>query len=225
MAPPVGPTGLPTMCTGEHDARSTAQPTARVGASWGGFDTTLKFSGAADPVGDGSMRQHALVATGEVRISPRTVLLGSLGSALGGRFDFGGLRHDVRPGPLVGVAVGHRLVEAKGARPFVLATASLGASFLQTELQTETASSRTAFTATDARVGAVVGYTFGPVSPYLLARAFGGPIFWNGYTGTDRYHYNLGLGLALGPRWGFDLGAEASLLGERRATVSAGFNF
>jgi hypothetical protein len=219
VAPPVGPTGLPTTCSGDHVG--SGAKTARVGASWGAFDTTLRLATSSGRVVDAGMRQHAVVATGERRVSPRTVVMGSLGSSLGGRFDFGGERYDVRPGPLIAVAVGHRLVEQAGGRPFVLTTASLGASFLSTTRGT----SRDALIATDARVGAAVGYTLGPFSPYLLARAFGGPVFWNGYTGGDRYHYNLGLGVAFGPRAGIDVGAEASLLGERRATVGVGYAF
>jgi len=167
------------------------------------------------------MRQHAVVASGDLRVSDRTVVMATVGSALGGRFDFGGVRYDVLPGPVIGAAVGHRFVEGRGAAPFVLGTASLAASFVSTRAGDD----RDRFSAADARIGVVVGKTFGPVSPYVLARAFGGPIWWKGTTGTDLYHYNLGLGLSLGPLGGFDLGAEVSLLGERRATASAGFTF
>lgn len=167
------------------------------------------------------MRQHAVVASGELRVAPRTVAMASLGSVIGGRFEFGGLTYDVTPGPVIGAAIGHRFVDGQGSLPFVLGTLSIAASFVQTRF----VNARDRFTATDARIGVVVGKTFGPVSPYVLARGFGGPIFWNELTGSDRYHYNLGLGLALGPFGGVDVGAEVSLLGERRATASAGLNF
>lgn len=167
------------------------------------------------------MRQHAVVASGELRVGPRTVVMATLGSVIGGRFEFGGLTYALSPGPVVGAALGHRFVEGKGALPFVLGTVSIAASFIQTRF----GEVRDRFTATDARIGVVVGKTFGPVSPYLLARGFGGPIFWNELTGTDRHHYNLGLGVSLGPFGGVDVGAEASLLGERRVTASAGLTF
>lgn len=208
---------MPTTCSGDHEAYRKL----RVGASWGGFATTLRFSGEAERVGDGDMRQHAVVASLDLPLGEKTTLMGTLGAALGGRFEFGPSTYDVRPGPVVGVAVGHRFVDGRGALPFVLGTASLAASFLSLEHQGQ----RYAFTAADARVGVIVGKTFGPVSPYALLRAFGGPIFWNDLTGTDRYHYNVGLGFLLGPFGGFDLGAEASFLGERRLTATAGLSF
>lgn len=76
------------------------------------------------------------------------------------------------------------------------------------------------------RVGLVAGYTvFDRLTPYAVARVFGGPVFWRGGVGTDAYHLQLGLGLVVGLPGGFDLAAEVVPLGEQRAVASVGVSF
>ena len=80
------------------------------------------------------------------------------------------------------------------------------------------------------RAGAVAAMTFGRLlTPYALARAFGGPVLWryNGarINGTDVHHYQLGAGLALLLRRRIDLFAEAIPLGERGLSAGAGLSF
>jgi hypothetical protein len=80
--------------------------------------------------------------------------------------------------------------------------------------------------AVDARAALVVGYTvFDRLTPYAVARAFGGPVFYAGLSGGDRYHYQVGAGLVVGLPGGFDLSAEVVPLGEQRLTAGVGFSF
>jgi hypothetical protein len=61
-------------------------------------------------------------------------------------------------------------------------------------------------------------------SPYAIIRGFGGPVSFRqagrDRTGSDKYHYALGVGSAVGLPWGLQAGVELTLLGER--TLSAG---
>ena len=87
------------------------------------------------------------------------------------------------------------------------------------------------FTALDLRVGAIAGKTIANVfTPYVTARAFGGPITWRfdgaNVTGTDLYKYQLGggLSLALLDRR-LDVFAEGIALGERGIAAGVGTTF
>jgi hypothetical protein len=63
------------------------------------------------------------------------------------------------------------------------------------------------------------------VTPYVLARAFGGPVFWSlagaSVTGTDAHHYQVGAGLVIRARR-VDIVAEGVPLGERTVVVGVG---
>ena len=70
--------------------------------------------------------------------------------------------------------------------------------------------------------------TFGAFSPYLLARAFAGPVLWNwdgeDITGTDTHHFQLGAGasVSIGPR--VTLLVDLAALGERAASLGMAVN-
>jgi hypothetical protein len=131
------------------------------------------------------------------------------------------------PGPAVSVAGSYRLVDGRGAAPFVMLGASLAASGLGTrEIGTGDTENMYAF---DGRLGVTVGKTIaGIVSPYVAARAFGLPVLWNfqgqNITGTDKYHYQVGAGVALrlGPA---DILAEWAPFGEGEVLFGAGMAF
>jgi hypothetical protein len=84
-------------------------------------------------------------------------------------------------------------------------------------------------TAFDARLGVAAGKTIAhAVTPYLVARAFGGPILWNNsaasVVGTDVYHYQLGAGMVV--RVGrFDVLLEGVPLGEKAIVGGGGMAF
>jgi hypothetical protein len=140
------------------------------------------------------------------------------------------VHHEMSPGWLATLSGSWRVVNGVGSAPFVLLSATLGAAGARTEEvaagETETAG----YTAMDLRLGVAVGKTFFQVlSPYAAARVFGGPIFWRfrgeDRTGTDRHHYQLGLGVAVSLPRRFDVFAEGAPLGERAATIGAGVAF
>lgn len=79
-------------------------------------------------------------------------------------------------------------------------------------------------------MSAVVGKTFfDTMSPYVVARAFGGPIFWRiegkDITGTDRYHFQAGAGLSVSTPQGLDVFAEVIPVGEKSVSCGLGFSF
>jgi len=111
--------------------------------------------------------------------------------------------------------------------PFVLLTGSAAASVAWTTPPGGGPSST--LSAFDLRLGVVAGKTIAhAVTPYLLARAFGGPVFWSqagrSVTGTDANHYQLGAGLSV--RVGrVDLVVEGVPLGELGLVAGVGFAF
>lgn len=141
-----------------------------------------------------------------------------LGSVIDGALTTGGRRYEVSPGILA--AVGAARQWARG-RWFVTATGTLAMSRSSTA---STDDIRVALTAGDIRGGVMAGRTFGPVSPYVLVRGFGGPVSWTldneSITGTDHYKYQLGAGITAATERGVSVVIDASLVGER--SLSAG---
>ena len=200
MSPPVGPTGVAQSCDGGGGRY-------RVGASFAAFDTTIVFNDGSRA----SLRQAGVAASLDRRIGDRVTLQLALGSAIAGTIG----EENLHAGPLGSLAISSRFVDDSKTTPFVVGTASIAQSYVKTSTST--------LAATDGRIGLVVGKTFGPVAPFVVARAFGGPVYFNGVTGTDRYHYQLGAG-ALVFSSGFDAAIEVAFLGERRVTVGLGWS-
>jgi hypothetical protein len=165
--------------------------------------------------------------TYEARLSDRFTFDGTVGAAVGGTLTIGPQAYALDPGPLGAASFSYRAVDDRGARPFVLLSLSLAASWATTTLRGSSASD--AMTATDVRLGVTAGKTIARVmTPYLAVRAFGGPVLWThdgeSATGTDAYHYQVGGGfsLALGRA---DVHMEVAPLGERALACGAGFAF
>jgi hypothetical protein len=134
-----------------------------------------------------------------------------------------GQSFDLSPGPLFTAAFSYRLLDEGAAAPFVLLTASLGASLVFTKPGDD------AMTAFDGRIGIAAGKTIAHVvTPYALARAFGLPILWSyqgaSVGGTDVHHYQMGAGVVA--RIGaFDALVEGVPLGEQAIVGGFGFAF
>ena len=196
-------------------------PKWRAGVAGAFTSTSLRFGDVHV-----EQRRSVLVASLDRRLSPRTTLQLGLGTIAAGNLDVGGARFDLQPGLAVSAGLVHRFVDASGARPFVLGGAQLAV------LATSThgpAGDTQAYEATDLRLTGAVGWTLARhVSPYAVARAFGGPIWWRidgeTKTGTDAYHVQLGAGLVVSGG-GFDLGLEGVPLGERGASATLGVAF
>lgn len=235
--------GGPVMCdfprTGPHAA--AAQPAiARLSTSYAFTSTTILF-------GDGrraDLTRHAVFGSVQIpfnRSGSLTAQLGAGGIA-GGTLVHGAARDTIGPGFAAFTGVAWRVVDGRDAIPFVQLTATLSATHMLT--RTDDRGTRTdgstspgarpeapAFTALDLRLGAIAGKTFADVfTPYVTARAFGGPIAWHfdgaPVTGTDLYKYQLGggLSLALFDRK-LDVFAEGIALGERGFAAGIGTTF
>jgi hypothetical protein len=188
---------------------------SRLGLSFCGARTTLLFN-------DGTrlgLEQLAISLGYERRLSSRLTLGVAAGALVGGRLvGVEGGQAALGPGAVTSVSLAFTALEQLGARPFVMLSGAASFGFSR--------STEGPYTALDVRVGVTAGYTlFDRLSPYLVARAFGGPVFWRGQMGTDAFHYQLGLGAVLGLPAGFDLSVEFVPLGEQRLTGGVGISF
>ena len=200
-----------------------AGPRWNAAANFGYFVSDLDF-------GDGAswhIQEAATTATLEYRMNPRWTLQTGAGAVVGGSLTTTDRTYTITPGWEYSVAVSFRVLDGQGYFPFILVSTSVSASGTAT---LDANGNRTPLVSIDTGVVLTAGKTFFRVlSPYLMGRVFGGPIFWhqNGtdVTGTDRYHYQLGAGVVLSLFRRLDLYVEGVPLGERRISGGAGFSF
>jgi hypothetical protein len=86
------------------------------------------------------------------------------------------------------------------------------------------------WTASDARIGIMVGKTFAErVVPFVAARAFLGPVDWKlrgvDVRGSDLHHYAVGGGTSYRIPGKLDLFAEVIALGEQSASLGVSVPF
>jgi hypothetical protein len=140
------------------------------------------------------------------------------GGVIAGTLQLSDRVYPLGPGGTASAGVSYLLVEPKRFVPFVMLSGSLSG--------TSTATPLGPYWALDVRAAVAAGWVlFQRVSPYVVARAFGGPVMWRGLTGGDAYHVQLGGGLVLGLPFGFDLSAECVPLGEQALSASVGYAF
>jgi hypothetical protein len=226
---------------GPPGARSSSGAAiARLSTSYAFTSTTLLF-------GDGrraDLTRHAIFGSVQIpftRTGSVSAQIGAGGIA-GGTLVHGAARDTIGPGLAAFTGIAWRVVDGRDAIPFVQLTATLSATHALT--RTDDRGTRTdgttspgaqpetpRFTALDLRIGAVAGKTIaGVLTPYVTARAFGGPVTWRfdgaDVTGTDLYKYQLGggLSLALFDRR-LDVFAEGIALGERGLAAGVGTTF
>ncbi len=143
---------------------------------------------------------------------------------LDGALEADGRTHEIAPGLLAGVGLARQWQRGNW---FATGTLGFSASRVTTgesgSRDPQLRPQRTGLVATDLRAGAMAGRTFGPISPYVLARVFGGPVLWTlddeDVTGTDIYKFQLGAGLSLATRVGIAVTLDLSLVGERAASL------
>ena len=133
-------------------------------------------------------------------------------------------KHEFLPGPSVSLGVASRFLDAPSYFALITVVASFSAS------RTELGAARASYTAYDLRLGAEFGLNLVNVlHPYVLVRAFGGPVYWTyageSVTGTDIHHYQLGAGLAAGLPAHLSVFVEGVPLGERAISGGLGFAF
>jgi len=220
VAAPVGPTGCERSSSGEGS--DEVEHRFLVGAAYGLNEPALRFDGESDY----DVVQHAIVASLGYRLSARTSLRLAAGTIFAGEMEGENRRYELGAGYTASLSGAHQWFGRSDELPFLTTTLALGVSSVETREQPRGEEQR--MTSTDLRLGLLFGMTFAEVvSPYAVARAFGGPVKWrqNGRerSGSDRRHYALGLGAsaALGR---VEFLAETTLLGEKSVSVGFGFS-
>jgi hypothetical protein len=212
-----GAAGISGCSLQEHDEEARLK--WRVGAGYSFTSTGLHF-------GDGlrvdETRNSAVVAL-DYRPLSRLTLEAGAGPFAGGTITALGTRYALAPGFAGALGTSYRIVDADGAIPFVLLTG-------QISYVSSSTSPGGGYNAFDLRLGAAVGTTLWRIlTPYLVGRAFGGPVYWrfqgSPVVGTDDHHWQVGGGasLSLGSR--FDVFAEGVPLGEQGVSAGAGYSF
>jgi hypothetical protein len=212
-----GVAGLSACSVDEHEEQIRSK--WHVGASYSYTSTGIRF----DDVRPDEIR-HNVLATLESSPFPQLSVQVGVGAILGGSLSVPGAKFQIDPGALLVVGGSYRFIDAKGARPFVLATLGLTMSASQTT-QEGASNTQALYNAFDARAGGVVGWNIARlISPYAVVRAFGGPVYWTyqnqSTTGTDVHHFQIGAGAGIALGKHFDLFVEGVPLGE--VGVSAG---
>lgn len=179
--------------------------------------TQLRFGSARF-----ELTEQAATAFAGYSTASGTSVRATLGALLDGRLE-GATAHDIGPGFAGGLGVSRQWTFGDGDW-FV--TGSAGVSVAVASTHEAGAASDPRFLAVDARGGAIVGRTFSRIwRPYVLARGFGGPVWWTvdamDTTGTDTRHFQLGAGLSVATSFGLTIVLDVSALGEQAASLGA----
>lgn len=214
-------------CNGDDD-HAPAKPSQaprkfRVAAAYSVFATDLTFISGADAF----VERRAATASLSYRVNDTTNVQAGLGATLGGRFVFGEERFSFDPGWIASLAVTWKIIGTKRDDAFLIASGAIAASGTATRDAAGTTEDMFAF---DLRASVIGGKTFFDVlSPYLVVRAFGGPVLWKlrgeDQFGGDKYHFQVGAGLVVALPERFDVFAEGVPLGERAAVAGIGYSF
>jgi hypothetical protein len=189
-----------------------------LGSSYAFTSTGLRFSDERRYTEE----RHVSLVSLDYRPARRATLSLGAGAFLGGQLASGGVQAAFSPG-FVGVLGGSwRFWDQGRVGPFALLTGQL--SYAATRVMDAP------YNAFDLRAGVVLGTSlWRAVTPYLAARAFGGPVLWHqagaSLTGTDTHHYQLGAGLTVLLWRRLDLFAEGVPVGERGLVTGAGLSF
>jgi hypothetical protein len=213
--------GLSACSLAEHEEET--RPHWRTGVAGLYTSTTIDFSGGLRS----DETRGSIVASLAYQPTRRLTVQLAAGSTVGGHLDTPAGVYAFSPGPTGAAGVSYRLLP--GTKPFVILTANLSFSAASTEPSGGTGP-KVSYDAFDLRGGALVGTTLaGVLSPYAVARAFGGPIYWQyqgqSVTGTDAHHYQVGVGLTLVLARTIDLFAEGVPLGERSLAAGGAIAF
>jgi hypothetical protein len=213
-----GPDGVSACSLAEHD--EAERPKWRLGLSGVYTSTSLHFSNDmhADETRAATLLSLSYAPTRAFSLEA------GFGTAIGGKLSVPDGEHTFSAGPTAALGASWRVIQG---RPFVVLTSLL--SFTSSRTRTDAATS-VAYDAFDLRLGAVVGTTlWNALSPYALARVFGGPVYWtyrgDSVTGTDTHHFQLGAGFAWLITRRLDLFAEGVPLGERAVAGGLSVSF
>ena len=212
----VSASGVSSCSLAEHD--EAIRPHWAVGVSGLYTSTRLRFSGHlyADQV------RYATLGTLAYLPTPKLVLSLGAGAAFGGSLTLPDGKYEFSPGPTLALGADYRAFD--DGRYFVLLTSSLSFAAARTHLADAASVGYEAF---DLRVGVEAGLQLADIfRPYLAARGFGGPVFWQhqgeAVDGTDTHHYQLGAGIGVRLSKTLNLFAEGIPLGERAVSLGVG---
>ena len=149
----------------------------------------------------------------------------SAGALVDGRLEDDAMpgTHDIAPGFVGAIGVARQWTLGDG-QWFITGSAGLSVAVASTHAAGAADDPR--FVAGDARIGAIAGRTLAKIwNPYLLARGFGGPVWWTiagmDATGSDTRHFQLGAGLSIATAIGLTIVVDVSALGEQAASLGA----
>ncbi|HMF44929.1 MAG TPA: hypothetical protein VKQ32_29865 [Polyangia bacterium] len=213
--------GLSSCSLAEHEEET--RPRWRLGASGSYTSTAIVFGAFRSPETRGSV-----IASLAYQPTRRWTLQVAGGSTVGGHLVTPGGQYDFAAGPTAAIGASFRAVP--GTKPFVILTSNLSFSTAKTEPIGAAAAANGGYTAFDLRIGAMVGTTIAQLlSPYAVARVFGGPVYWTyqgqDVTGTDAHHYQLGAGLTVVAFGRVNVFAEGVPIGERSFAAGTAFAF
>ena len=165
------------------------------------------------------LEQASVSAIVGYQVSTKTGLVASVGAILGGTVDHTS-SEDVGKGILGSVTATYLPFFETETRPFILGSFTLGHS--RTTAVSDDGM-RHDWTAFDGRFGLMVGKTFAErYVPFITARGFAGPVSWtlggNEVSGSDVYHYTVGVGGSFRIPGKLDLFAEVLPVGEKSAS-------
>ena len=210
MVAPVGPTGC-------EDA---AHASYFVGASAAAMRTRLRFDNDTTY----ALTEQAATAFAGYATASGWSFRASFGALVDGKLEGDAMdTHDIAPGIVGALGVARQWKLGDGYW-FVTGTAGLSVAAASTHRAGESDEPR--FVAADARIGAIAGRTFAEMwNPYILARGFGGPVWWtiagSDATGTDTRHYQLGAGISVVTTFGLTIVVDVAALGEQAASLGA----
>lgn len=160
------------------------------------------------------LTEQTLAATLDYPLSERLTLVGGVGALAGGHLG----ANEFSPGLVAFAGASFRALAPSGPAPLVAVALTAAAA--------RASVAGDSFTSTDLKLAVTAAWPIaGTVAPYLSAAAFGGPIFYRGSVGGDRYHYQALAGLAVALPRGFDLFAEGSPVGARSLSGGAGLTW
>ncbi|HSU42338.1 MAG TPA: hypothetical protein VLJ38_22305 [Polyangiaceae bacterium] len=215
----VSATGVASCSLAEH--RDATGPHFSLGATGTYTDTALRFGTSLR-----ATQTRAAVFAVLAYLPTRSLALElGVGASFAGSLTLPDGKYEFFPGPSASLGVASRFLDAPSYFALLTTVASFSAS--HTELA---GAARASYTAFDLRLGVEFGLNLIDVlHPYVLARAFGGPVYWTyageSVTGTDVHHYQVGAGLAAGLPGRLSLFVEGVPLGERAISGGLGLAF